>query len=693
MIQEELHLAQCRERIKENIVRYESLLKEAEKESEDLFRAVRSGDTELYGQLIVSENMRDHYGKTLSKNRTAYNKPYFGRIDYKELETGTEEELYIGKNGITIKDHQVVVVDWRAPAATIYYENTLGKGSYRTVGGKSMPIDLYLKRTFDISDGKLQGYYDSDTVANDELLVKYLSQNKEAVLGDIISTIQKEQDEIIRKTPYKNLLVQGVAGSGKTTVAMHRISYILYNYGDKFAPEEFCIIAASDMLLRYITSGLPELDVENVSQMRMDRFLLRYIDKSWKKNDYYIEIDEEESFKSRLEFITALDNYLEGLRKQALPDEDIVDKQAGILMSGEDIRDILKRSRERSVAYLSGFLNERLGARIKMLLYNEEDSGLRKALVKQYKNTFVWKKSTKAADVYVDFLMRYALKKGDRACMDSVIAHVQKHRFDIYDVAALALIEVRLLAKEIYEDYRQIIVDETQDFGESVYYVLRQMLPGCYFTLMGDVSQNIHYETGMNSWEDLKNDVFGSEHMSFHILAKSYRNTIEISEYAGYVLSHASAGAYRIQPVIRHGRPVGIWKCGDEGMSTQAVCRAMAAKSLEILSRVGDSGYDTTAVICRDENSAAEAAEYLGVSPAAVREESFHKGVMVLPVAKTKGLEFDTVILWYPSPEQYGRSEGDAKLLYVAITRALHELHVVYCGRLAEILPESKLLL
>lgn len=686
MNREEQHLAECRKRIKENIIRYQSLLAEAENESEELFRAVRSGDTELYSQLMVSENMRDHYGKTLSKNRTAYNKPYFGRVDYKELETGTAEELYIGKNGITMKDHEVIVVDWRAPAATVYYENTLGKGSYRTVGGKSVPIELSLKRTFDISDGKLLGYYDSDTVANDELLVKYLSQNKEAVLGDIISTIQKEQDEIIRETPYTNLLVQGVAGSGKTTVAMHRISYILYNYGKQFAPEEFCIIAASDMLLRYITSGLPELDVENVNQMRMDRFLLRYMDKSWKKNDRYIETDKNESFKSRLKFIKALDNYLERLRRQALPDEDVVDRRAGILMSGDDIRDILKRNQERSVAYLSGFLNERLVARIKMLLYQEEDAGLRKNLVKEYKNKFVWKKSTRASDVYVDFLMKYAMAQGDRCCMDTVITHVQKHCFDIYDLAALALIEVRLLAKERYEDYRQIIIDETQDFGESVYYVLHQMLPGCYFTLMGDVSQNIHYETGMNGWEDMKNEVFGSAHMKFHVLAKSYRNTIEISEYAGRVLGKASAGIYKIQPVIRHGSPVGVWKCGEEGMSGKALLRAMASKTLTILSKIDNRGYDTAAVICRDESMAAEASEYLGISPSAAREESFHKGIMVLPVARTKGLEFDTVILWNPSPQCYGNSEGDAKLLYVAITRALHELYVVYSDTLSELL-------
>ena len=119
--------------------------------------------------------------------------------------------------------------------------------------------------------------------ANDELLVKYLSQNKEAVLGDIIATIQKEQNEIIRDTPFKNIIVQGVAGSGKTTVALHRISYILYNYEDRYKPSEFCIVGSSDTLLNYISSGLPELEVNHVRQMRMDVFFALFDGKSMEK--------------------------------------------------------------------------------------------------------------------------------------------------------------------------------------------------------------------------------------------------------------------------------------------------------------------------------------------------------------------------------------------------------------------------
>ena len=160
----------------------------------------------------------------------------------------------------------VVIADWRAPISSVYYENELGEGKYYLPDGSHVGIELHLKRTFDVQDGVLQGYYDSDVASNDQLLIQYLSQNKEAVLGDIIATIQKEQNEIIRESPFANILVQGVAGSGKTTVAMHRISYILYNYKERFMSNEFCIIGGNDLLLNYITSGLPELDVPDIKQ-------------------------------------------------------------------------------------------------------------------------------------------------------------------------------------------------------------------------------------------------------------------------------------------------------------------------------------------------------------------------------------------------------------------------------------------
>lgn len=200
---EQKHFDECRDVICQNIAYYQERTAQMKRETESLYAAVTSGNVELYDQLIVSVDLKEHQERQLKKNQAAYQKPYFGRIDYLETETGQSERLYIGKNGISKDRIDVLIVDWRAPVSTLYYENELGPGRYQVPGSDSVSVDLTLKRTFDIDGGTLAGYYDNDTAATDELLVKYLSQNKDAVLGDIISTIQKEQDQIIRQPPFR----------------------------------------------------------------------------------------------------------------------------------------------------------------------------------------------------------------------------------------------------------------------------------------------------------------------------------------------------------------------------------------------------------------------------------------------------------------------------------------------------------
>jgi DNA helicase-2/ATP-dependent DNA helicase PcrA len=202
--------------------------------------------------------MKSQIERTLNKNLMARRKPYFGRIDYREIDDNTCYSLYLGKNGIRKNITENIIIDWRAPISSVYYDSDIGRSSYPTPVGERIEIDLFLKRTYEIEDSKLIDFYDSDVVANDEFLTKYLSKNKEVVLGEIIATIQKEQNEIIRDSPWHSVIVQGVAGSGKTTVAMHRISYILYNYKEKFRPDEFFIIGSNKMLLNYITGESSE---------------------------------------------------------------------------------------------------------------------------------------------------------------------------------------------------------------------------------------------------------------------------------------------------------------------------------------------------------------------------------------------------------------------------------------------------
>lgn len=673
MKEELAHFKECKEVIKENIKTYEKKVQAGKQETEDLFAAVAAGDVELYNQLIVSKDMLFHNENALRKNRAALEKPYFGRVDYKEEGSGQEEKLYIGKNGVTKNRTDVIIVDWRAPVSTIYYENELGAGSYYVPEVGEIKVDLTLKRTFDVDRGQLLGYYDNDAVATDELLVKYLSQNKDVVLGDIISTIQKEQNEIIRESPYYDVIVQGVAGSGKTTVAMHRISYILYNYEKKFIPSEFCIIGGNDMLLHYITSGLPELDVHDVGQKRMDIFFRDLLEKEHKKElgkvigkktktfCKIIPVLDGEAYKSQMEFIYALEQHLRKRKCRLIPIEDIRDEKLGIVLSKESIADTLRENPEFSVRQLQKLLNERIQKRIAFLMTEEESAEKKKAVKAQYKGYFQMEKADlDILKIYEEFLSEYGAGLPETG------------KYHVYDLAALTLIWKRITAKSITDEYGQIIIDEAQDFGTTVYYVLKQVLTGCYFTIMGDVSQNINYQTGMNTWEEVRTEVFPGERSRFHVLSKSYRNTIEISEYAGKILEKASFGAYKITPVIRHGREVEFHPAKGK----------MDTVTKTLLSDIKGRGYDTTAIICRDEMEAAKVKEWIGQTG---EELDFEKGVMVLPIQLTKGLEFDAVILMNPSPEAYPETEADAKLLYVAVTRALHELHIVYEEELSKL--------
>ncbi|MDO4324999.1 MAG: ATP-binding domain-containing protein [bacterium] len=696
---EQAHFTACMDIIRDNIRQYEEKQSAYQKETAEFFRAIQSGDVELYNQLITSQDLLVHTQNALRKNRVALNKAYFGRIDYEEKETGARECWYIGKNGVTKNGTDVVIVDWRAPVSSVYYENEMGDGQYDVPEGKPISIHLDKKRTYDVSDGKLLGYYDNDVASNDELLVKYLAQNKEAVLSDIIATIQKEQNEIIRDVPFKNVIVQGVAGSGKTTVAMHRISYVLYNYENRYKSSEFCIVGSNDMLLSYITSGLPELDVNNVKQMRMDCFLAYLMGKSFKKTYKTVAVNEDGSRKSRLKFAKELEDFLKRKREEALQHETIEDSLLGVLLTKETIWEICMQFSDKSLAELLVMMNERIKQRIQFLWDDDKD----KLKVKQaaYRGYFAMPKSWKSEQVlYLEFLQ-------ECGGMEATVERVKKQQFDVYDIAALALIWKRIFVKNQPDEFSQIIVDEAQDFGEMLYYVMQQVLPKCYFTIMGDVSQNINYETGMNDWESLKEGIFMPGRDSFRLLAKSYRNTIEISEFAGKVLEKASAGQYRIQPVIRHGKAV---EC------IQETEEHLAEKLKELTEQIEKKGYETTAVVCRNKEEAEDVKKRLAElwkqdkkketklqnqeeSQKESQEEEqekkqkgnlkknqekteqaldgFHKGLMVLPIEFVKGLEFDAVILWKPDSAHYGNNAKEAKLLYVAITRALHELYLL----------------
>lgn len=708
---EEAHLISCEDVIQSNIDTLTAQVKGMQEQTKEMYDNYRSNNPELHNELVVGMDLQSQAEKSLLKNLLAKDKPYFGRIDYTEHGEEKEFSLYIGKNGVMKSPSELLIVDWRAPIASVYYDSDIGESSYPSPLGDTIYVDLGLKRTFEISKGILKDFYDANVIANDEFLTKYLGKNKEAVLGEIIATIQKEQNDIIRDTPWHNIVVQGVAGSGKTTVAMHRISYILYNFKEKFRSDEFYIIGSNKMLLNYITGVLPNLDVYNINQLTMQEFFSGLIEKEMSKKKGYKMTDAFKKarinsnnatesgykrFKGSLQLLKALELYLEQYIYDHIPMNEIVYK-GRTLYTSEEIKQSILTFKQYSYQEKIDMMNKRLLTKIRNMneMLGEEKEAIKREC-KLYKDYF-GKKNEKIDlyAVYRDFLedLYVSYDKYEAAGVKlpndmEILQHFkdtfEEKEIDLYDLGLIAIIKKTLRNTVDFKYVKHIVVDEAQDFGVIAYGILKRLFPECTFTIMGDVSQNIHYDTGMNDWRELREQVFNPDKDPFYTLAKSYRNTVEISNYASQVLEKCSFETYAIDPVIRHGQPVVVEKHRDFKDNIEATA--------SYIKQIKENDYDTIAVICRtvEETKAVYEAlkEKTEVEPwkEDMEEMVFTNGVMVLPIHMTKGLEFDTVILWNPDTLNYEDTDAEAKLLYVAITRALHELYVLHYGELSKLL-------
>ena len=708
---EEEYLNQTLDIVKRNVENYESEIREMSEQIEEMLQHYHDNDVEVYTQLSNTVTMRDHMQFALMRNRKATKKPYFGRIDFLDETLQKKESLYIGRGGIAKDTTHQMVVDWRAPVANAYYENGLGECSYCAPDGRELPIRLDLKRTYEIDNGKLLDYFDTEVIANDELLTKYLAKNKQAVLGEIIATIQKEQNDIIRKTPYHNIIVQGVAGSGKTTVAMHRISFILYNYAERFRPEDFYIVGSNRILLEYITGVLPDLDVYGIRQMTMEQLFVRLLYEDWDEQKYsilentaatqgsmdrgtygwFLDLTEfgakveaericmESVVLDRRQFVEGLKGGVAGVfdeREGEPQPSDLVE-----LLSGKAIRDYVEQT-NASVQTKINMLNERLMIKIKDeflkngLRYSEKE---RKAILKEYRDYF----GKKIFDTSIFKLyQRFLLEQKEKGYEVSV----PEQAYDVYDLAALAYLYKRIKETEVISEAHHVVIDEAQDYGMMAYAVLKYCMKDCTYTVMGDVSQNIHFGFGLADWEELRKLLCSQDGDSFGILKKSYRNTVEISEFATKILHHGSFEPYPVEPIIRHGKEVEVMQLPTKRELYEETARRCRAWQKQ--------GLNTIAIVCRTPEKAELVARQLGrlipVCESNLEKAVFSDGIMVLPVVYTKGLEFDAVLIFDPDKEEYPVDDGHAKLLYVAATRALHELCVLYREDLTGLIDENK---
>ncbi len=748
---EEAYLADTLSLVRRNVENYSRESARMQEDIDVMMEHYHSDDPEVWTQLNNTITLQEHMKRALERNLRALAKPYFGRIIYRDKERGITESLYIGRGGIARDTTHQAVIDWRAPVANAYYENGLGECSYPAPDGTLIPIDLKLKRTYEIAEGRLIDYFDSEVIANDELLTKYLAKNKQAVLGEIIATIQKEQNDIIRRSPFHNLIVQGVAGSGKTTVAMHRISYILYNYAERFRPEDFYVVGSNRILLEYITGVLPDLDVVGIRQMTMEQLFVRLLYETWDSTKYRISENAQDPssgcirgtrewfldlkrYCDKLEWDSILRaditlnprQFKEGVRGGKTGVFDLTAEKPGTpspvkidpgqfsddpgedrlitLLSRESIENYIKENPSVSVQSKINMLNDRLAVKVadeflgKGVKYTEAE---RKAITRAYRGLFgkkIWK--TSIFDLYLSFL-----RMQQRSGKPIYLAEDQ-NTFDVYDLAALAYLYKRVQETQVISEAHHIVIDEAQDFGMMVYSVLDFCIKDCTYTVMGDVSQNIHFGYGLNDWEELRSLLLSGERSHFGILKKSYRNTVEISNFATDILHHGQFAEYPAEPIIRHGDAPIVRDLSMEAKAESGVESPSPGELHRILIREAAAcclswqkeGLDTIAVVCRNDRQAQSVAGELGallpVTGADLEHAVFSTGVMVLPVDYTKGLEFDAVLILDPDREDYPVDDGHAKLLYVAATRALHKLCILHTGNvtglIADPVPERK---
>jgi DNA helicase-2/ATP-dependent DNA helicase PcrA len=718
------------------------LADEVEKADEELLKLKRSVGGNYSDDVIVKNTIHEANKRKLNQLRSVEDKPYFGRIDFKELGKGEYETFYVGKTSLTKKDtNKMLIIDWRAPMASLYYSGEIGEVMYKAPDGLIIG-DLELKRQYEIQKKELINIFDKGLTPMDEYLQTALWEKKDNRLKDIVNTIQSEQDDIIRADKGKVLIVQGVAGSGKTTIVLHRIAYLMYTYQDIFDAEKLLIIVPNNLFLNYISDVLPDLGVEEIKQSTFEDLVMYLLDTEYKLVDietkFYqlldyqsLSVEHREKlqlssfFKGSMIFKNIIDRYVTDLASSLVPKIDLKINDLTIYSYDEVLKmyeqdykylPIVPRSK-RIQKYIEVNISDRVkiiqdkvtkkcDKKIKELkdsvedietvrdkirrVYNKRDrinKELEDSMYKAVKKYFGEWKNLDILILYKELLSdsqkleKYSRGEFDKDILD-FISNYSKKIFDDgmlerEDLAALLYLHLKLEGLSSKGKYNHIIVDEAQDYSELQMYILRQLSNNNSFTIVGDISQGIHSYKGIGDWKDLMENVFIGCDKELLRLKKCYRSTMEIMNFANQVIKKWRKEEITLaEPVLRSGdKPFIIKKNSDVEIINDITLRIKELK---------EESHKSIAVICKTTEESTVVYKALkdaigdDIHLITDKDTSYGGGIVVIPTYLSKGLEFDAVIIYNCSDDNYIDDELHIKLLYVSITRPLHKLFIYY---------------
>lgn len=675
--EETIKYIEKRKDISEHIVNNRKKFIEEYEDDED--RVIEYFDHERY---IVEELYRT-IDKRLLELVKLKESPYFGKIGF--IDDGILEELYIGRYGLNQDERlEPVIVDWRAPVASLFYKGMLGKTSYKSPVGE-VDVEIASRRQLIIKKAKLEGYFDSDLNIQDEILQLVLSSRSGEKLKDIVTTIQKEQDEIIRADRNKVVVVNGVAGSGKTTIALHRVAYLLYNFRKQLA-NKVLILGPNDIFMDYISEVLPNLGETAVMNETFTSYVYKEIglNENIKTPTSYLEevlngneeVIKEIKYKSSKEFIEELDNKIKEIENNYFKVKPVIFMGEEIV-SEEEVKELFNKYYE----YMPIF---RRSQKIKRVLISKikdrRDEEVRKINLKAKEA----REKLTAEELMIE---ENNIEYRRRLAIRDVIAEVIKTKkeisawienesvIDIYknftnvselsylDLAALLYLMVKLEGKKSSNEIKHIVIDEAQDFNMLQFIALKEFTGCRSYTIVGDANQRLIRAEEVPAMLRLE-ELFNNLHQLFE-LNKSYRSTYQIMEYANKFLDENS-----VVPFVRRGE-FDVLETSVPKDDKEDLIEVL----LNLLEDYEEEEYENVAIITRDKNDlekiAPELKKHININAFANEDIIYKGGKVIVPSYFAKGLEFDAVII-----VNFDK-DTDNLIKYIMATRALHRLSVV----------------
>lgn len=629
----------------------------------------------------MRESILNHFAlgeSVIDKNRRLekiLDIPYFGRIDFKEEKVGSPTtSVYIGIHTFYDSHFKVnLIYDWRAPVSCMFYDYELGEAFYSSPAGK-VEGSVLLKRQYHIRKGKLEYMIESSLAIHDDVLQRELSSNADEKMRNIVTTIQREQNRVIRNEEAQVLIIQGVAGSGKTSIALHRIAYLLYAMKGEICSQEILIISPNKVFADYISNVLPELGEESVPETSIEQILSGILGHKYKYQNFFEQVAEllekpTQSFieriqyKSSFEFISLLDRFILYVENHYFKATD-VPLTKYITVPSESIEEQFRRFNRYPIRQRFEPMADYILEMMSIQYHFTVTTGMKNLLKKEIKKMFA---GNQVIQVYKDFFKWIGKSEFFRLRKNFTLEYA--------DLAPLAYLHIALDGNLSRSRVKHLLIDEMQDYSPIQYRVLQKLYP-CRKTILGDACQSVN-PFGSSTADMIRRAFAVGEVMN---LRKSYRSTFEITAFAQKIRMNEE-----LEPVMRYGECPKVVRFNHEEEEVSGIA--------DIIFAFEESSYQSLGIVCKTEAQARSLTEKLqnytdNIYFLSSRSSAFVRGVIVTSAHLAKGLEFDEVVVPQVEDKNYS-SVIDKSMLYVAVTRAMHKLTLTYSGKRSEFLPES----